>query len=88
MSSYTHPSIPSNYDVEDAFSSTNTPNNIPTSPSYSPVTPGNISPDSSDDLKISYPHSVLPPSSVLLLSPMFDSRDFFPSEKISSPKDA
>ncbi|GJZ55066.1 hypothetical protein Tco_0610259 [Tanacetum coccineum] len=50
MSSYTHPSIPSDYDVEDAFSSTNAPNYIPTPPGYSLVTPGNISPDSSDDL--------------------------------------
>ncbi|GKB08749.1 reverse transcriptase domain-containing protein, partial [Tanacetum coccineum] len=30
MSSYTYPSIPSDYDVEDAFSSTNAPNYIPT----------------------------------------------------------
>ncbi|GJS22211.1 putative reverse transcriptase domain-containing protein [Tanacetum coccineum] len=50
MSSYTYPSIPSDYDVEDAFSSLNAPNYISTPPGYSPVTPGNISPDSSDDL--------------------------------------
>ncbi|GJX23055.1 hypothetical protein Tco_0227500 [Tanacetum coccineum] len=31
--------------------------------------------------------NVLPPSPVLSLSPIFDSQDFFPSEKISSPKD-
>ncbi|GJR26074.1 reverse transcriptase domain-containing protein [Tanacetum coccineum] len=31
--------------------------------------------------------AVLPPSPVLLLSPMLDFQDFFPSEKISSPKD-
>ncbi|GJR41140.1 hypothetical protein Tco_1216824 [Tanacetum coccineum] len=31
--------------------------------------------------------AVLPPFLILSLSPMFDSRDFFPSEKISSPKD-
>ncbi|GJT02232.1 hypothetical protein Tco_0823401 [Tanacetum coccineum] len=31
--------------------------------------------------------AVLPPSPVLSLSPMFDSRDSFPFEKISSPKD-
>ncbi|GJT13240.1 hypothetical protein Tco_0860282, partial [Tanacetum coccineum] len=31
--------------------------------------------------------AVLPPSPILSLSPMFDSRDSFPSEKISSPKD-
>ncbi|GJZ03000.1 hypothetical protein Tco_0520961 [Tanacetum coccineum] len=31
--------------------------------------------------------AILLPSPVLSLSPMLDSRDFFPSEKISSPKD-
>ncbi|GKE98591.1 hypothetical protein Tco_0021942, partial [Tanacetum coccineum] len=31
--------------------------------------------------------AVLLPSPVLSLSPMLDPRDFFPSEKISSPKD-
>ncbi|GKC96279.1 hypothetical protein Tco_1161721 [Tanacetum coccineum] len=50
MSSYTHPFIPSDYDMEDAFSSTNAPNYILTPPGYSPVTPGNISPDSLDNL--------------------------------------
>ncbi|GKE60378.1 hypothetical protein Tco_1510745 [Tanacetum coccineum] len=49
MSLYTHPSIPSDHDVEDAFSSTNVFNHTPTSPDYF--------------------------------------RYFFPSEKISSPKD-
>ncbi|GJT00634.1 hypothetical protein Tco_0821803 [Tanacetum coccineum] len=32
------------------FSSTNAPNYIPTSPDYFPVTPGNVYPDSSNDL--------------------------------------
>ncbi|GJZ01029.1 reverse transcriptase domain-containing protein [Tanacetum coccineum] len=50
MSSYTHPSILSYYDVEDAFSSTNAPNYIPTPSGYSLVTPENISLDSLDDL--------------------------------------
>ncbi|GJR16418.1 hypothetical protein Tco_0799070 [Tanacetum coccineum] len=50
MSSYTHPSIPSDYDVKYAFSSKNAPNYIPTPPGYSSITPGNISPDSLDDL--------------------------------------
>ncbi|GKA58884.1 hypothetical protein Tco_0758197 [Tanacetum coccineum] len=50
MSSYIHPSIPSDYDMEDAFSSTNAPNYIPTPPGYSLVTPGNIPPDSLDNL--------------------------------------
>ncbi|GJX40043.1 reverse transcriptase domain-containing protein [Tanacetum coccineum] len=44
MSSSTHPiTIPSDYEVEDAFSSTNVLN-------YFPATPGNTSPDFSDDL--------------------------------------
>nr|GFA56998.1 hypothetical protein [Tanacetum cinerariifolium] len=33
------------------------------------------------------PPTILPPSPVLSLSPMFDSRDFFSLEKISPPKD-
>ncbi|GJV36598.1 hypothetical protein Tco_1409075 [Tanacetum coccineum] len=119
MSSYTHPSIPSDYDVKDAFSSINAHNYIPTSPGCSPVTPGNTSPNSSDDLTkyllallalspfhddpymkvmqaydaipppqaiIALP-AVLPPSPVLSLSPMFDSRGFFSLKKISPPKD-
>ncbi|GKC06624.1 hypothetical protein Tco_0998234 [Tanacetum coccineum] len=119
MSSYTHPSIPSDYDVKDAFSSINAPNYILTSPGCSSVTPRNTSLDSSDDLTkyllaslalspfhddpymkvmqaydaipppqaiIALP-AVLPPSPVLSLSPMFDSRDFFSLEKISPPKD-
>ncbi|GKB46340.1 hypothetical protein Tco_0897093 [Tanacetum coccineum] len=32
--------------------------------------------------------TILPPSLVLSLSPMFDSQHFFPPEKISPPKDA
>ncbi|GKA71428.1 hypothetical protein Tco_0777567 [Tanacetum coccineum] len=35
--------------VEDSFSSTNTPDYTPASPDYSPASPGNTSPDSSDD---------------------------------------
>ncbi|GKD84592.1 hypothetical protein Tco_1355746 [Tanacetum coccineum] len=34
------------------------------------------------------PPTILPPSLVLSLSPMFDSQHFFPPEKISPPKDA
>ncbi|GJW64362.1 hypothetical protein Tco_0116246 [Tanacetum coccineum] len=51
MSSSTHPIIvPSDYDVEDAFSSTSSPDYIPASPDYSPASPGNTSPDPLDDL--------------------------------------
>ncbi|GJZ40869.1 hypothetical protein Tco_0587755 [Tanacetum coccineum] len=51
MSTSTHPIIvPSDYDVEDAFSSTHSPDYTPASPDYFPASPGNTSPDSSDDL--------------------------------------
>ncbi|GJZ76483.1 hypothetical protein Tco_0641155 [Tanacetum coccineum] len=51
MSSSTHPiTILSDSNVEDAFSSTNTPNYIPASPDYFPASPRNTSPDPSDDL--------------------------------------
>ncbi|GJT85649.1 hypothetical protein Tco_1067366 [Tanacetum coccineum] len=40
----------SNYDVEDAFSSTNTPDYTLASPDYSLASPGNTSPGPSDDL--------------------------------------
>ncbi|GJU54584.1 putative reverse transcriptase domain-containing protein [Tanacetum coccineum] len=42
--------VPSDFNVEDAFSSTNTPDYTPASPNYSPASSGNTSPDSSDDL--------------------------------------
>ncbi|GJW36313.1 putative reverse transcriptase domain-containing protein [Tanacetum coccineum] len=50
-SDYIYPIIvPSDVDVEDAFSSTTTPNYTPASPDYSPASPGNTSPNPSDDL--------------------------------------
>ncbi|GKD34517.1 reverse transcriptase domain-containing protein [Tanacetum coccineum] len=50
-SDYIYPIIvPSDVDVEDAFSSTHSPNYTPASPYYSPASPGNTSPDPSDDL--------------------------------------
>ncbi|GKA59999.1 hypothetical protein Tco_0759312 [Tanacetum coccineum] len=111
MSTSTHPIIIlSDSNVEDAFSSTNTPNYIPASPDYSPASPGNTSSDPSEDLSKDLlaslaispfhddpymkfmqaynatsnelpipplqapnaPPTVLPPSLVLPLSPMFD----------------
>ncbi|GKF89047.1 hypothetical protein Tco_0263010 [Tanacetum coccineum] len=42
--------VPSDFDVEDAFSSMNTPDYTPASPDYFPSSPGNTSSDSSDDL--------------------------------------
>ncbi|GKA21015.1 hypothetical protein Tco_0701004 [Tanacetum coccineum] len=50
-SNYIYPIIvPFNFDVEDAFSSTNTPDYTPASLDYSLAPPGNTSPDPSDDL--------------------------------------
>ncbi|GJV66472.1 hypothetical protein Tco_1481981 [Tanacetum coccineum] len=42
--------VPSDVDVEDAFSSTTTPNYTPASPDYSLASPGNTSLNPSDDL--------------------------------------
>ncbi|GKE55033.1 hypothetical protein Tco_1490189 [Tanacetum coccineum] len=51
MSSSTHPIIVlSDSYIEDAFSSTNTPDYIPTSPDYFPASPGNTTSDPSEDL--------------------------------------
>ncbi|GJX54293.1 reverse transcriptase domain-containing protein [Tanacetum coccineum] len=48
---YIHPIIvPSDSDVEDAFSSTNTPDYTSASPDYSPASPRNTSSDPSEDL--------------------------------------
>nr|GFA10158.1 hypothetical protein [Tanacetum cinerariifolium] len=50
MSTYTHPIIIlSDFDVEDAFSSTNALDYTPASPDYSSATPGNTSSDPSED---------------------------------------
>ncbi|GKD96485.1 hypothetical protein Tco_1380382 [Tanacetum coccineum] len=50
-SDYIYPIIvPSDVDVEDAFSSSTTPNYTPASPDYSLASPGNTSPNPSDDL--------------------------------------
>nr|GEU46871.1 hypothetical protein [Tanacetum cinerariifolium] len=51
MSSSNYPFIiPSDSDIEDAFSSTNTPDYTPASPGYFPALPGNTSPDPSNNL--------------------------------------
>ncbi|GJX73722.1 hypothetical protein Tco_0312317 [Tanacetum coccineum] len=95
MSSSNHPIIvPSNFDIEDAFSSPNVLD-------YFPATPGNTSHDSSNDLtKYLLATLVFSPlhddpymeimqayDAMLSLSPMFDSQDFFPPEENSPPKD-
>nr|GEX77352.1 hypothetical protein [Tanacetum cinerariifolium] len=51
LSTSNHPIIvPSDSDIEDAFSSTHSSNHTPASPDYFPASPGNNSPDPSDDL--------------------------------------
>ncbi|GKB87749.1 hypothetical protein Tco_0960021 [Tanacetum coccineum] len=51
MSTSNHPIIvPSNSDIEDAFSSTHSPDYTPASPDYFPVSSGNTSPNPSNDL--------------------------------------
>ncbi|GKE36876.1 hypothetical protein Tco_1460281 [Tanacetum coccineum] len=66
MSTSTHPIIIlSDSDVEDAFSSTNTPDYTPASPDYSPASPGNTS---SDSLEVSSKDR----SASLTISPFHD----------------
>ncbi|GJV79585.1 hypothetical protein Tco_1515455 [Tanacetum coccineum] len=115
--------VPSDSDVEDAFSSTHFPDYTLASPDYFPASPGNTSPNPSDDLSkyllaslafspfhddpymkvmqaynatsnespipppraLIAPPTVLPPSLVLPLSPMFDPQDFFLPEEILPP---
>ncbi|GKE75526.1 hypothetical protein Tco_1537567, partial [Tanacetum coccineum] len=71
MSSYTHPSIPSDYDVNDAFSFTNAPNYILTSPGYSQshrktplLTLQMISPPKDTETSVESPIPVSPSSSI------------------------
>ncbi|GJZ56995.1 hypothetical protein Tco_0612489 [Tanacetum coccineum] len=72
MSSYTHLSIPSNYDVEDAFSSASAPNYTPTSPDYSRdfFLPEDISPPKDTETPIESPIPVSPSLSVRSSSPV------------------
>ncbi|GJR97621.1 hypothetical protein Tco_0269795 [Tanacetum coccineum] len=66
MSTSTHPIIVlSNSDVEDAFSSTTTPDYTPASPDYSPASPGNTS---FDPLKDPFEDHSAP----LAISPFYD----------------
>ncbi|GKC98688.1 hypothetical protein Tco_1168963, partial [Tanacetum coccineum] len=116
--------VPSDSNIEDAFSSTNTPDSTPASLDYSPASPRNTSLDLSNDLskyllaslaispfhddpymKVMQaynatnnelpiplprapiaPPTILPPSLVLSLSPMFDPQDFFLPEDILQPQ--
>ncbi|GJY88881.1 hypothetical protein Tco_0503509 [Tanacetum coccineum] len=75
MSTSTHPIIIlSDSDVEDAFSSTNTPDYTPASPNYSSAPPGNTSSEPSEDLSKDH-------SASLTISPFYDD----PYMKIMSP---
>ncbi|GJU08571.1 hypothetical protein Tco_1125001 [Tanacetum coccineum] len=66
MYTSTHPIIIiSNSDVEDTFSSINTPDYTPTSPDYSPASPGNTSSNPSEDLSKDL-------SASLTISPFYD----------------
>ncbi|GKD96146.1 hypothetical protein Tco_1380043, partial [Tanacetum coccineum] len=102
ISTSTHPIIIlSDSNVEDAFSSTDTPDYTPASPNYSPASLGNTSSDSSDDLSkdllasltISPFHDdlymkVMQAYNDIMLpsSPLFDPRDFFLPEEILPPQ--
>ncbi|GJS74533.1 hypothetical protein Tco_0707374 [Tanacetum coccineum] len=88
MSSSNHPIIvPSESDIEDAFSSTNVPD-------YFPATPGNTSPDSSNDLTkyllATLVFSPLDDDLYMEIMQAYDATDnelhFFPLEEISPPK--
>ncbi|GJU74817.1 hypothetical protein Tco_1266222 [Tanacetum coccineum] len=72
VSSYTHPSIPSYYDVEDAFSSINAPNYTPTLPDYSRdfFPPEDISPPKDTETPVESPIPVSPSLSVGSSSPV------------------
>ncbi|GKF47100.1 hypothetical protein Tco_0136902 [Tanacetum coccineum] len=66
MSTSTHPIIIlSDFDVQDAFSSKNTPDYSPASPDYSPASPGNTSSDPLED-------SSKDRSASLTISPFYD----------------
>ncbi|GKD67771.1 hypothetical protein Tco_1321861 [Tanacetum coccineum] len=86
--------VPSDSDVDDTFSSTNTPNYTPASPNYSPTSLGNTSPDPSNDLSNneSLPQAPIAPPTILLPSPVlppsqiFNPQDFFHPEEILPPQ--
>ncbi|GJY13920.1 hypothetical protein Tco_0383229 [Tanacetum coccineum] len=91
---YIYPiTVPSDSNVEDVFSSTNTPDYTPASPDYSPASPENTSSgplkDLSKDLLASLAISSFhddPYIKILSPSPLFDPRDFFLPEEIMPPQ--
>ncbi|GJR91902.1 reverse transcriptase domain-containing protein [Tanacetum coccineum] len=93
--------VPSDYDVEDAFSSTHSPTYTLALLDYFLASPRNTSPDLSDDLsKYLLASRAISPfyddpymkvmqaynATVLPLSPMFDPQDFFLPEEILPPQ--
>nr|GEY38827.1 hypothetical protein [Tanacetum cinerariifolium] len=79
MSSSNYPIIvPSNSDIEDAFSSTNTPDYISASPEYFRASLGNTSPDPSEDLS----KYLL---ALLAISPFHDDPRWVVNRVMSSP---
>ncbi|GJR72246.1 reverse transcriptase domain-containing protein [Tanacetum coccineum] len=86
MSTSNHPIIvSSDSDIEDAFSSTHSPDYTPASPDYFPASPGNTSPNPSDDLSkylLASPH-------LAISQPFHDGtvyEDFFLPEEILPPE--
>nr|GEU75511.1 hypothetical protein [Tanacetum cinerariifolium] len=82
MSSPNHPTS----DIEDAFSSTHSPNYTPALPSYFPASPENTSPDPLDDYLIPIPPPIIVPPSPML-SPIFNPQEFFVPEELLPPKE-
>ncbi|GJX13478.1 putative reverse transcriptase domain-containing protein [Tanacetum coccineum] len=91
MSSFTHPIIvPFDFDVEDAFSSTQSPDYTPASLDYFLALLSQLH----REILLLYlrmalidPPPVLPQSPVLSLSLIFDPRDFFIPEEILPPRE-
>ncbi|GJU55024.1 hypothetical protein Tco_1228738 [Tanacetum coccineum] len=91
MSSSNHPIIvPSDSDIEDAFSFTNSPNYTPALLDYFPASPGNISPAHSDDLSkyllASLAISPFHDDPYMKVMQAYNATNFFLPEEILPPK--
>ncbi|GKF07746.1 hypothetical protein Tco_0041970 [Tanacetum coccineum] len=91
MSTSTHPIIIlSDSDVEDAFSSTNSPDYTPASPDYSPASPGNTSfdplNDSSKDRSASLTISPFHDDPYMKVMQAYNATNLFLPEEIVSPR--
>nr|GEU49893.1 hypothetical protein [Tanacetum cinerariifolium] len=81
MSSPNHPT----FDIEDAFSFTNTLDYTLASPDYFPASPGNTSSDSPNNSSVPIPPpTIMPPPPVL--SPIFDPQELFLLRELLPPK--